>query len=73
MYSQSRDHSTGGSHHSSDRGSNSTSGEAFICSIPVLHVNEANGPSVLTLMFAFSQLRESQSKERNAGPEDAKT
>lgn len=27
-YNQSRDHSTGGSHHSSDRGSNSTSGEA---------------------------------------------
>lgn len=27
-YNQSRDHSTGGSHHSSDRGSNSTSGKA---------------------------------------------
>lgn len=27
-YNQTRDHSTGGSHHSSDRGSNSTSGEA---------------------------------------------
>lgn len=29
-YNQTRDHSTGGSHHSSDRGSNSTSGEANI-------------------------------------------
>lgn len=27
-YNQTRDHSTGGSHHSSDRGSNSTSGKA---------------------------------------------
>lgn len=27
-YNQTHDHSTGGSHHSSDRGSNSTSGEA---------------------------------------------
>lgn len=30
-YNQSRDHSTGGSHHSSDRGSNSTSGKADGC------------------------------------------
>lgn len=32
-YNQTRDHSTGGSHHSSDRGSNSTSGEAESCAL----------------------------------------
>lgn len=33
-YNQSRDHNTGGSHNSSDRGSNSTSGEANSCCAP---------------------------------------
>lgn len=32
-YTQSRDHSTGGSHNSSDRGSNSTSGKANSCTV----------------------------------------
>lgn len=51
-YNQTRDHSTGGSHHSSDRGSSSTSGKANSYSVQWWILNEARQKSVLTLMFA---------------------
>lgn len=52
-YNQNRDHSTGGSHHSSDRGSNSTSGMAnSYCT--AVKINKASQKSLFYLGAFFS-------------------
>lgn len=51
-YNQTRDHSTGGSHHSSDRGSNSTSGKKKPNSYTAQWWILMRHKSVFTLMFS---------------------
>lgn len=54
-YNQTRDHSTGGSHHSSDRGSNSTSGEAMSWALTDVWwlFDESSQKSLFTVGFFF--------------------
>lgn len=69
-YNHSRDHNTGGSCQSSDRGSNSTAGNSNRASSSaveqILVVND--GPDVLS-----SFTRESKSKEGSSGPKSLQT